>query len=177
VTRDTPGAGPGEATIPAAKCPNCGHHARIDEVTACRFCDCTEHRGTPPGPYQGHDPQTPPGAEAALQSFSDALEDGRLALAAARDAELVAKNARDAAKRRWTLSEDCPRVARDAFTVAYRDAWVEEQIAGEQLAYDLARTARQAASEHLHTLREQGSIQQSISKSVGDSYRGTRGTW
>lgn len=128
-------------------------------------------------PYQGHDPQTPPGAEAALQTFSDALEAGRLALAAARDAEVVAKAAFRKAKRKLLLSPECPKAAgpNRTCTVAERDAWVEDQVADEELAYELAKTARVEANEHLKTLREQGSLQQSISKSVADSYRGTGG--
>jgi hypothetical protein len=128
-------------------------------------------------PYQGHDPQTPPGAEAALQTFSDALEAGRLKLVAARDAEVVAKDAYRKAKRKALLSAECPKAAgpNRTCTVAERDAWVEDQVADEELVYELAKTARVEANEHLKTLREQGSIQQSISKSVADSYRGTGG--
>ena len=156
---------------PAGRCI-CGHFARADEVTACRFCDCAAHRAAP---HQGHDPQTPPGAEAALQSFSEALEEAELALAEKRDLEVAAKAARDAAKRRALLSGECPKVRRDHCTVAERDAWVEDQIAGQQLAYELAKAARQGAYERLRTIGKQGSFQQSITKSVGDSYRGTGG--
>ena len=125
--------------------------------------------------YRGHDPQTPPGAEAALQSVSDGLETARRALAAARDEEVAALADYKAAKRRALLSAECPKVRRNECTVAERDAWVEDQCADEELAWMLARTARQAAADHHQTLREQGSIQQSISRSVGDSYRGTGG--
>lgn len=157
-----------DGTVPAQRCA-CTHFAKADEVTECRFCDCKDHRPAR-SPYQGNDPGTPVGAEVALQEFSDSLDAARVALEKARNEEVAAKHARDAARRRATLSEECPRVARDAFTVAYRDAWVDEQIVAEELDYDLARTARQAANEHLRTLREQGIIQQSITKSVSQSY-------
>ena len=126
-------------------------------------------------PYRGHDPQTPPGAEAALASYVDALEHARKALADTRNAEVDARASRDAAKRRAILSPECPKVRRDQCTVAERDAWVEDRIADEDLAYEIAKAARQAAGDHLHTLGKQGSLAQSLSKSVMDSYRGQRG--
>src|SRR5215469_15069893 len=120
-----------------------------------------------------HDPDTPPGAERVLQSLSDDAEVARVALRKARDAEVDAQHAYKAAKRRALLSPECPKVRRDECTVAERDAWAEEQAAGEEIAYEVAKAARQAASDHLHTLRAQISAQQSITKSVGDYYRGT----
>lgn len=116
------------------------------------------------GPYGGHDPQTPPGAEAALQSFSDALE--------------PARQARDAARRGWLLSDECPKAGvfdGVRVTVAERDAWVEDRIAGEERTFRLAREKRKAAAKALDILGRQASYQQTISKSVGDSYRGTGG--
>lgn len=96
----------------------------------------------------------------------------------ARDAELIAKTARDKAQRRARLSAECPKAG--VFggvrtTVAYVEAWIEEATTDLEDAYRAAKVARQAASDHLSTLREQGSIQQSITRSVGDSYRGQRG--
>ena len=126
-------------------------------------------------PYQGHDPQTPPGAEAALASYTVALEEARKELARLRNLEVEAKATRDAAKRRALLSGECPKVRRDHCTVAERDAWVEDRIAEDDLAYELAKAARQAAGDHLHTLGKQGSLAQSLSRSVVDSYRGQRG--
>lgn len=124
-------------------------------------------------------PQTPVSAELALQQFSDALDEARLSLAKARNAEVDAKHAFEKAKRRATLSEACPKVRRGrdgeaSVTVAERDAWVEEKVSGERLVYDLATAARQAAADHLRTLRDQGSIQQSISRSVIGSYEAQR---
>lgn len=120
-----------------------------------------------------HDPDTPPGAEGILQSLSDDAEVARVKLRQARDAEVDAELAYKAAKRRAILSPDCPKVRRDECTVAERDAWVEEQAAVEEQVYEIAKAARQAASDHLHTLRAQISAQQSITRSVGDYYQGT----
>lgn len=128
--------------------------------------------------HGGYDPQTPPGAESALQSFSDALEPARQALAAAADAEVKAELARDAAKRRWLLSGECPKTGvfdGVRVTVAERDAWVGDKIADEELAFRLSKSTRQAAARRLAVLSKQGSLQQTLSKSVGESYRGQRG--
>ena len=158
--------------IPALRCA-CSHFARTDEVGACRFCDCAHHVASP---YQGHDPASPPGAEAALQSYSEALDDAVEKLRLARDAELEAEEARDAAKWEALLSDECPQTGvKDGkrITVAYRDAWVAREIAREESAYRAAKVVRQAASAHLAKLNSQSSIQQTISKSVSGSYAGT----
>ena len=159
---------PLRGTVPAVRCA-CGRHAPAGQP--CTNCGAVN-------PYKGHDPETPPGAEAALETYRDELGEARLMLREARDAELTAKSARDAARRRARLSKDCPKVG--VFdgvrtTVAYAEAWIEEVTADLEDAYQAAKVARQAASDHLQTLGGQGSIQQSITKSVGDSYRGQRG--
>lgn len=123
-----------------------------------------------------YDPDTPVGAEAKLESYRDALDTAREELRKARDAEVDAKDARDAAKRRAQLSADCPKVG--VFdgvrtTVAYQQAWIEEQVAAEERGYQVAKLARQAASDHLRTLGKQGGFQQSITASVREAYRGT----
>ena len=122
---------------------------------------------------------TPPGAEARLEAYRDALDEAAKKLREARDAEVDAKDARDAARRRAQLSPDCPKVG--VFggvrtTVAYQVAWIEEQIAAEEREYQLAKLARQAASEHLKKLGKQGSFQQSLTNSVREAYRGA-GRW
>jgi hypothetical protein len=127
--------------------------------------------------YAGHDPQTPPGAEAMLQTLFSEMEAARRELARRRNAEVAASHKLKAARRRALLSPQCPKAAGTGrtCTVAERDAWVEDQVADEDLAHDLAVTARQAAADHLSTLGKQGSIQQSISRSVIGSYQGQRG--
>lgn len=127
-------------------------------------------------PHQGYSPQTPPGAEAALQAFSDALDVAQDAMKAARDAEVDAELALRGAKRKWLLSPECPKVRRNEWTVAERDAWVEDKCADEELAWMLARATRQAAADHLKTVGKQGGFQQSIAGSVREQYRGA-GQW
>ena len=123
-----------------------------------------------------HDPDPPPGAEATLAAYSDALDKAQEDLRTARDAEVEAEEDRDAARRRAQMSPDCPPVG--VFngvrtTVAYQTAWIEDQIADEEHEYRMARKARQAASDHLKKVGKQGSFQQSLTKSVADAYRGT----
>ena len=161
---------PRHDTIPAGKCL-CGHYARMDEITTCRFCECSQHRGTA-GAHQGYDPQTPAGAETALQAFSDALEEARELLAKKRDLEVDALAAYKKAKREAFLSPACPKVRRNEWTVAERDAWVEDQAASEEMDWMLAKAARQAAADNLHTLGKQGGFQQSIGASVRETFRG-----
>lgn len=164
-------------TIPAEKCA-CGHFARADEVTACRFCDCRQHRPARSGPYQGHDPQTPPGAEAALEYFKDEMELARLELAEASDAEIDAELARDAAWREWELSDECPKVGAiiddRRITVSYMKAWIGSRITAEEREYRRKKAARAAAAKRLDVLGRQAITQASIAKSVGTSYQGTR---
>lgn len=161
-----------EATIPTGRCA-CGHLARLDEIGTCRFCDCTDHRAR-----QAYEPQTPPDAEARLEDYSAALEEATTALGMARDAELDAENARDEARRRAYFADDCPKVG--VFngirtTVAYQQAWIEDQIKGEEQEYRLKKAARRAAADHLNKLSKQARFQQSITASVREQYRGLGG--
>lgn len=115
------------------------------------------------------EPDIPGDAEAKLESYQQALEDAREELREARDKEVDAELARDAAHRWWMLSDECPKVGvREGVrtTVAYRDAWVADHIADEERAYKLAKAKRQAAATKLHTLGKNGGFQQSIAASV-----------
>jgi hypothetical protein len=117
---------------------------------------------------------TPPGAEARLEAYRDALDDAADKLRDARDKELEAEDARDAAKRRAQLSNKCPKVG--VFggvrtTAAKEKAWVEEQIKDEEHAYRRAKVTRQAAQTHLDKVRKQGGFQQSLTASVRETYR------
>lgn len=123
-------------------------------------------------PYAPAD--TPPGAEARLEGYRDALEQATEALTEARNAELAAEEARDAAKWRAESSDECPKVGVFGgvrVTVDYRKAWIKEQIKGEEHAYQLAKIARRAATAHLRKVEKQGGFQQSITASVREQYR------
>ena len=159
-------------TVPSVRC-DCGKFAPAG--MPCQSC------GAVNGPYRGHSPQEPPGAEAALQSFSDQLNDATEKLRQARDAELEAEEARDRAKWEATLSEECPQPGvyeGVRITVAYRDAWVAREIAAQESAFKAAKVTRQAATAHLDKVKSQMSAQQTISKSVSASYPvGGRDPW
>lgn len=166
---------PLDGTRPAPRCA-CGHHCRPDEVTECRFCDCKDHRparDAPGSPYQGYDPQTPAGAEAAVQAFSDALEPVRQALAEAVDAEADAELDLEVAKARLILSDECPVVGVFGgvrVTVAQRDAWVLLRTTDEVRALKKATAARKIAEKALDVTGRKLMAQQSITRSVGGSY-------
>jgi hypothetical protein len=123
---------------------------------------------------------TPPGAESRLESYRDALDVAAEALAAARNAELDAEEARDTARRRAQLSDQCPPVGvfdGVRITVAYQKAWIEEQIKDEERAYRAAKVARQAAADHLRKVGKQGGFQQSLTASVRETYRTSGSRW
>ena len=121
---------------------------------------------------------TPPGAEARLEDIQGALEKAGKDLAEAADDETDAELARDAARDRLLLDPDCPKCGtfdHVRVTVAERDAWVNSQITDLEREYRLAKRARERAENRLRILERQGGIQQSITASVRESYRGTNG--
>ena len=121
---------------------------------------------------------TPPGAEDRLESYVEALEQATQELTEARNAELEAEEARDAALRKAQLSPECPAVGvfnGVRITVAYQKAWVGDRAAKEERAFREARVARQAAQAHLRKVEKQGGFQQSITASVRETYRATGG--
>jgi predicted component of type VI protein secretion system len=120
---------------------------------------------------QTYEAMSPAEVEAKLRFITQEMGRAQLDLRAARQAELEAKVAYQAAHRAAMLSPDRPRVARGAFTVAELAAWVEEQCATEETAYETAKVTRQSAADYLHTVEEQGKFVQSINKSVDTAYR------
>lgn len=162
---------PREATIPSGRCA-CGHLAPVGEVITCSRpgCGCERHTGSL---YRGNDPATPEGAETALQTFMDALDTARERLEEASNAEVDAELARDAAKRRWLLSDECQALR----TVAERKAWAEARTEPEERAFRIAKARREAARGVLDVLGKQMSAQQSINRSVSTSYQGTGDRW
>ena len=122
-------------------------------------------------------PETPVTTEARLLRLGRALEENTKALKRVRDAELVAEDIRDSARRRALLSDECPRTGTfDGLrvTVAERDAWVGEEIKAEERAYRLAAAATKAAEDQRRKLEDQLRAAQSINSSVR-VYRGTNG--
>ena len=121
---------------------------------------------------------TPPGAEARLEDIQGALEKAGKDLAEAADDETDAELARDAARDRLLLDPDCPKCGtfdHVRVTVAERDAWVNSRIVDLESEYRHKKRARERAENRLRILERQGGIQQSIARSVTETYRGTNG--
>lgn len=108
--------------------------------------------------------------ERKLRHLTNELARVQLLLASARDEEVDAKHEYEARHRKLMLSPDCPRPGSvtdgGKYTVADRDAWVEQGAEGEQRVYDVAVAKREAAQDHLRTLRDQAMLVMALSKSV-----------
>lgn len=89
-------------------------------------------------------------------------------LAKARDAEVDAKHEFDRRHRRLILSPNAPIIGRgeNKVTAAERDAWVESQCEAEQQTYEIAVVRREAAADHLRTLRDQAMLVTALAKSI-----------
>ena len=121
---------------------------------------------------------TPPGAEARLEDYQGALEQAGKDLADAADAETDAELTRDSARDSLLLDPACPKCGtfdHVRVTVAERDAWVNSQITDLESEYRHKKRARERAENRLRILERQGGIQQSIARSVTETYRGTNG--
>jgi hypothetical protein len=173
---------PLSGTIPSGRC-ECTHFARVGEIGECSRCDCRHHTPAQPpaSPYRGHDPQTPPGAEAALASFMQALEDAQKALEEAANDEVDAEMDLDEERRALILADKCPQAAGPGrtCTVAYQKAWIDAQpgVSGLIREWKHAKARREAAEKVLRVLERNSSLQQSIARSVSNDFPGTRGTW
>lgn len=113
---------------------------------------------------------TPVMAERRLVELEQKLEMGTEMLKIARDKEVDAKHIYEAARRKARLSPECPRVERGGTTVAERAEWLDDQAAQAQWSYDVATAARQAAYDHLQTVREQGMICMALLRSANTAY-------
>jgi len=113
---------------------------------------------------------TPVGIESKLRDLVTDLAGAQQALARVRDEEVRAKHAYEAVRRAALLSEECPKVARGTVTTAERDAWVDEQTKRECWLYELAEAKREAAQDHLRTVRDQAMIVMSLNNSVRTAY-------
>jgi hypothetical protein len=121
-----------------------------------------------PEPYE---PLTPVQVERRLRGLVTALSRAKADLEQARNAEVDAKHAYQSARRRALLSGDCPKVTRGGYTTAERDAWVEEQVADLEKAFDLAEVKRKTAEDHLRTVRDQAVVVATLAKSVNTAYQ------
>lgn len=113
---------------------------------------------------------TPLNVEAWLRWCLTALTLAQRELRSARDEEVNKEHEYRKAKRAAMFHPDCPQVTRGGVTTAERDAWVEQQSQDKELTYRLAAAKKDAAADHLRTLRDQASIVQSLGASVRQAY-------
>lgn len=116
------------------------------------------------------EPLTPVAVESTLRSLVTALTRAQQDLADARDSEVTAKHTYESRRRRAQLDPDRPRVERGGFTVAEFAAWVDDQCVTEREAYEIAEVARKSAEDHLRVTRDQGSIAQTLARSVQQAF-------
>lgn len=116
------------------------------------------------------DELTPVDCERRLRSLVTQMTQAQSELRSARDAEVDKKHEYEAAKRRAFLSAECPKPARGGLTVADREVWVDDQCAEEQRAYDIAVARREAAKDHLQTIRDQSMVVMALLRSLSTAY-------
>ena len=113
---------------------------------------------------------TPEQCRQRLLKCDNAMTAAELDLRRARDAEVAALHAYQAAQRRAMLSSERPIVTRGGVTTAERDAWVDDKAAEEHRKADIARVVREAAADHLRVVRDQGMFAMALLKSVDSAY-------
>lgn len=113
---------------------------------------------------------TPVAAEKRLLELDNAMTQAELHLRRSRDAEVEAKHAYEAARRRAGFDRDCPKVTRGSVTVDVRKQWIDDQCANEQRDYDIKTAAREAAQDHHRTVRDQAMIAMALLRSVTTAY-------
>jgi hypothetical protein len=120
-------------------------------------------------PQRRH-PMTPVEAEMRLREIDDALDGVVDAVKTARDIEVGKYDEVKRARRKAILSAQCPKVSRNGITTAERDAWVEDQVADLQFAYELATAAREYAVDQMFKVKDQAGIVGKISSLVQQAY-------
>jgi predicted short-subunit dehydrogenase-like oxidoreductase (DUF2520 family) len=106
--------------------------------------------------------------ERHLRRLANDLGLAQKEVADCRNVEVYTKHEYEQKQRRLVLSPNAPQVGRGdgKVTAAEKEAWVDINCEEQQQAYDLATVRREAASEHLRTLRDQASIIQTLARAV-----------
>jgi hypothetical protein len=115
--------------------------------------------------------ETPVVARARCKRIGTQLTQAQLALRRERRTEVEAEIAYRSARRRAQMASDAPKVERGGYTVADKEAWVDDAVQDEYLAWRLAELARVAAQETWKRLDQQGIIAQAMLKSVDIAFR------
>jgi hypothetical protein len=115
---------------------------------------------------------TPVQIESRLSASITDLTGAQRALQVARDEETDADIAFRIAHARAMLDKACPAVGRGGFTVAERDAWVHLRVKEEWERQRRASAVREAAQDHLRTVRDVVEVLRSLGASVRTAYEG-----
>jgi hypothetical protein len=118
------------------------------------------------------EPLTPVEVEARLRASISLLTRAQDALRHARDLETESEITYKTALYRATLSAEAPTVERGGATVGERDAWVAQRCETEWASYRRAQTVREAAQDHLRTVRDIVEVVRSLGASVRTAYEG-----
>lgn len=113
---------------------------------------------------------TPLEVEAKLLALTNEMYERQKSLREARDKETDAEVEYKRAKARAFHHRDCPHVARGIATVADRDAWVDEHVMDEWVAYRIATTAREVAQDNLRVTLAVAETMRSLGASVRSAY-------
>ncbi len=110
--------------------------------------------------------------EARLTQAITDLTESQRALRDARDRETETEIAYRVAFYRATLDKNAPTVERNGYTVAERDAWVALRCREQWEAFRYATAKREAAQDHLRTVRDVTEVLRSLGASVRTAYEG-----
>lgn len=113
---------------------------------------------------------TPVQIEAKLTALVTEMYQAQKALATARDNETAAELDYKRARARTTLRQDCPKPTRGGYTTSDKDAWIDEQVTAEYVAYKVATTAREVAQDNLRVVLAVAETVRSLGASVRTAY-------
>lgn len=113
---------------------------------------------------------TPVDIEQRLVALINEMYQAQKTLAEARDTETASEIEYKRAKAKTYHRGDCPKVTRGGFTVADKDAWIDEQVMDEWIAYKVATTAREVAQDNLRVVLAVSESVRSLGASVRTAY-------
>lgn len=125
-----------------------------------------------PRQRQQYEALTPVQIEARLSQSITELTRSQQALREARDLETDAELAYKSEYYRAILDANAPQVHRGGYTVAERDAWVGLRCREAFERYRRAQALREAAQDHLRTVRDVTEVLRSLGASVRTAYEG-----
>lgn len=113
---------------------------------------------------------TPVEVEAKLRNLVTEMTTAQRTLAVARDHETTAEIEYKRAKARAFHHSQCPKVTRGGYTVADRDAWIDQQVMDEWAKARVATTAREVAQDNLRVVLAVAETVRSLGASVRSAY-------